>query len=104
MTLFPRRMRSSSPSRLKLEADGITRPWSSCPSWQNHKVLETPEVLRRSAQLAWANRWWTMLSVATQDALAASVLASASKGLVLDSSASDAPDLDILLDHHRCEG
>ena len=69
-----------------------------------HKVLETPEVLRRSAQLAWANRWWTMLAVATQDALAASVLAPASKGLVLDSSASDAPDLDILLDHHRCEG
>ena len=42
-----------------------------------------------------------MLAVSVQDALAASVLAPACKGLVLDSSACDAPTLDILLDHHR---
>ena len=66
-----------------------------------HKVAETPLVLRRSAQLAWANQWWTMLAVSVQNALAASVLAPACKGLVLDSSACDAPTLDILLDHHR---
>ena len=66
-----------------------------------HKVQKTPQVLRRSAQLAWINRWWTLLAVAAQDSLAASVLAPATKGLVLDASASDAPDLDILLDHHR---
>ena len=66
-----------------------------------HKVQETPGVLRRSAQLAWINRWWTILAVAAQDALAASVLAPACSRLVLDGSAADAPDLDILLDHNR---
>ena len=41
------------------------------------------------------------LAVAVQDALAASVLAPATKGLVLDATASDLPELDVLLDSHR---
>ena len=46
-----------------------------------------------------------MLAVSVQDALAASVLAPATKGLVLDQSASDMPTLDIqfLLDDYRDE-
>ena len=37
-----------------------------------HKVRTAPMVLQRSADLAWADRWWTLLGVAVQDALAAS--------------------------------
>ena len=40
-----------------------------------HKVRAVPMVLQSSAELAWADRLWTLLGVAVQDALAASVLA-----------------------------
>ena len=66
-----------------------------------YKVQEASPVLRRSAQLAWINRWSAMRSISVQDAFAASVLAPACKGLVLDESTSDAPPLDVLLDCHR---
>ena len=65
------------------------------------RVQHAPLVLRRSAQLAWMTRWSTMLAVAAQHTLAASVLAPATPGLVLDESTADAPELDVLLDHHR---
>ena len=44
----------------------------------------------------------TMLAIALQNALAASVLAPITTGkLVLDGSSSDAPELDILLDSYK---
>ena len=42
-----------------------------------------------------------MVSVAVQDAIAASLLAPASRSLVLDQSAAPAPSLDKLLDGQR---
>ena len=39
------------------------------------KVRNVHPLLRRSAELAWSDRWWCMLGVAVQDALAASLLA-----------------------------
>ena len=66
-----------------------------------HKVQDVPLVLRRSAELAWSDRWWTLLGVAIQDALAASVLAPSCSGLVLDASTSYEPEIDRLLDDER---
>ena len=37
------------------------------------KAREAPELLRASLRHAWAARWWALLSVAAQDALAASL-------------------------------
>ena len=65
-----------------------------------YRVQEASPVLRRSAQLAWITRWSTMISVSVQDASAASALAPACKGLVLDESTSDAAPVDVLLGCH----
>ena len=46
-----------------------------------HKTEEAPELLRRSASLAWHRRWSTMLSVAAQRALAEPLLAPGSPHL-----------------------
>ena len=62
-----------------------------------HKVQDVPLVLRRSAELAWTDRWWTLLGVAVQDALAASVLAPST----LDASDSYDLEPDRLLDDER---
>ena len=67
----------------------------------HHKVSGTTPLPRRSAQAAWANRWWSMLSVAVQDALAASIVAPESRRLVLDAAAAPPPELDDLLDGQR---
>ena len=48
-----------------------------------------------------SDRWWTLLGVAIQDALAASVLAPSCSGLVLDASTSCEPEIDRLLDDER---
>ena len=37
------------------------------------KARAAPALLRRSAELAWTNRWWGLLSVAAQDALMATL-------------------------------
>ena len=66
-----------------------------------NKVANVHPLLRRSVELAWIDRWWAMLGVAVQDALAASLLAPSSKQLVLDSGAAETPDLDALLDGQR---
>jgi hypothetical protein len=66
-----------------------------------HKVQAVPRVLRRSAELAWTDRWWTILGVAIQDALAASVLAPPTHSLVIDGAATPVPELDQLLDDER---
>ena len=38
------------------------------------KALEAPALLQRPAQLAWANRWWALVSVGVQRAVAESLL------------------------------
>ena len=66
-----------------------------------NKVQNAHELLRRSAELAWTDRWWALLGVAVQNAVAASVLAPGGKGLVLDDKGVDTPDLSELLDGQR---
>ena len=66
-------------------------------------MQDVPLVLKRSAELAWSDRWWTLLGVAIQDALAASVLAPSCSGLVLDASTSYEPEIDRLLDDERLQ-
>jgi len=38
------------------------------------KALSAPKYLRRSAEFAWSQRWWNMLSVAAQGSFASSLL------------------------------
>ena len=38
------------------------------------KALRAPKLLRRSAEFAWSQRWWNMLSVAAQGSFASSLL------------------------------
>ncbi len=66
-----------------------------------HKVRDAPPVLRRSAQLAWATRWSTLLGVALQDAVAASLLEPARKGMLLHHDLPFCPEIDELLDMER---
>ena len=66
-----------------------------------HKVRNTPLLLRRSAELAWADRWWSMLAVTVQNSFAASVLAAGGPGIALDGSADDEPEMDLLFDAQR---
>ena len=61
------------------------------------RAREAPEVLRASLRAAWAARWWGLLSVAQQGALAASL----GEALVLlpEGFDGEAPPLgDVLLD------
>ena len=39
-----------------------------------HRSQKAPARLRKSTRLAWENRWWGMLAVATQDSLAATLV------------------------------
>ncbi len=55
-------------------------------------------LLQKTARIAWEDRWWALLGVATQGALAASLLARSGKSLVPDAPAAWAPELDILSD------
>ena len=66
-----------------------------------HEVRNTPLLLRRSAELAWADRWWSMLAVTVQNSFAAAVLAAGGPGIVLDGSADDEPEMDLLFDAQR---
>ena len=65
------------------------------------KVRNVHPLLRRSVQLAWSDRWWSLLGVAVQDALAGSLLAPNGKKLVLDRADAETPELDLLLDGQR---
>ena len=38
------------------------------------KAMRAPKLLRRSAEFAWTQRWWNMLSVAAQASFASSLL------------------------------
>ena len=65
------------------------------------KVKDVHPLLRRSSELAWVDRWWCMLGVAVQDAIAASLLARTGKKLVLDNGDANTPALDEVLDGQR---
>ena len=52
---------------------------------------EAPRKLRSSAVVAWRKRWWTMLSVATQDTLAATMVNDRVE--ILDAADGEAPEL-----------
>ena len=58
-------------------------------------------VVRLSVQLAWVHRWASMISIAVQDAIRASLLAPFGVRLVLEPSAAFVPELDSLLDGQR---
>ena len=66
-----------------------------------HKVHDTPPVLKKSAELAWKDRWWTTLGVAVQNAVASSILAPPTNGKVLENLLSTTPELVTLLDDER---
>ena len=66
-----------------------------------YKVSNVAPLLKRSAQLAWESRWWSMLGCGVQDALAASLLAAGGHSLALDAAADSAPELGELLDAQR---
>ena len=57
--------------------------------------------MKRSVELAWSDRWWALLGVAAQDALAASLLNPLGKKLVLDDRNPTEPELADLLDGQR---
>ncbi len=66
-----------------------------------HKFANESPVLRKATQKAWEDRWWSLLGMAIQGALAASLLARIGKGFVLDAPVAWAPDVDVLLDAQR---
>ena len=66
-----------------------------------YKSQDVPLVMRRSVQSAWLDRWASMLGIAVQDSIAASLLAPSGAQLVLDQSAAPLPEIDALLDGQR---
>ena len=66
-----------------------------------YKSQYVPLSLRRSVELAWVDRWASMLGIVVQDAIAASLLAVSGAQLVLDQSAAPIPELDAVLDGQR---
>ena len=65
------------------------------------KARKQHPLLKRSVELAWSDRWWALLGVTTQDALAASLLAPTGRQLVLDDNSPPEPALADLLDGQR---
>ena len=76
-------------------AEGLVQQLAS------YKASGESPLLRRSCERAWEARWWSLIGVAAQVALAASLLARSGKQLVLDVPAAWAPELDSLLDGQR---
>ena len=62
------------------------------------KAEEAPALLRASARMAWASRWWALLSVAQQIALAATLSEDALGGL--DGFSGEPPPLAKVLLHY----
>ena len=58
-------------------------------------------LLKRSVQLAYSDRWWELLGMAAQDALAASLLNPLGRKLVVDDRNPTKPELADLLDGQR---
>ena len=69
-----------------------------------YKAEQATEHLRESVRAAWSDRWWAIVGVAVQKAVADSLLAEARSGTSACSSvAADVPSLDVLLDSQRWE-
>ena len=62
------------------------------------RAAEAPRLLRASAAQAWSNRWWGFLSIAVQDALAATLSLEGQCALGGCSADPDVPLGDVLLD------
>ena len=76
--------------------------WIRCLA--KHKAKQQHPLLKRSAELAWTDRWWALVGATSQNALAASLLAPCGKKLILDDAAGFEPELDSLLDAQRWAG
>ena len=62
------------------------------------KAQEAPQLLRRSAQYAWSNRWWSLVSTGVQRAIAEALLRDAGSDLQTSVPTAEAPPLaDVLL-------
>ena len=66
-----------------------------------YKAQYVPEVLRRSVALSWRDRWASMLGIAVQNAIAASLLAPTGRRRVLDQSGAPTPDISTVWDGQR---
>jgi len=89
--------------RLVVLAGEVGGRWSATAAWllrrlAAHKAAEAPPALRRGTALALERRWWGLLAVATQDALASTLLNDAPK--LLHGRPPATPHLaNLLLDH-----
>ena len=69
----------SSKARLAVAAVEVGGRWGGDAPWlirslAEFKARSYPKIIRRRTERAWQSRWWTLLSVAAQDTLAASLL------------------------------
>ena len=76
---YPELARPSSGCKFLVLACEVGGRWSntSCQFVRDlatEKSMSAPPRLRRAAALAWENRWWSMLSVAVHDNLAATLV------------------------------
>ncbi len=63
------------------------------------KAREAPPLLRQCAKLAWSNRWWSMVGVGVQRAIAEALLRHSGADLQAHAPLADTPPLaDVLLD------
>ena len=67
-------------------------------SLARHRASEAPAPLRRSAEAAWRTRWWGLLSIAAQDALAATLNREGHLALGGPAPDEDVPLGDVLVD------
>ena len=88
--------------RLVVVAGEVGGRWSDTTAWllrrlAEAKAADAPRALRKATALALERRWWNLLAVATQDALAATLLHDAPH--LLHGAPAKAPPLgDLLLD------
>ncbi len=61
-----------------------------------HKARSAPRLLQASARAAWQNRWWSLLSVAAQAALATTLLGHGAEALGGPTGFEDVPFADVL--------
>jgi hypothetical protein len=66
------------------------------------KAREAPRYLRRSAKAAWSNRWWGIVGVGVQRAIAEALLCTSSPDLLpAGVPPADEPQLMDVLDIHQ---
>ena len=62
------------------------------------KARQAPPLLRGCAQHAWSNRWWSLIGVGVQRAIAESLLRHAGADLLISAAAEPLPPLTEVLD------